>query len=317
MDLDPIARPAKATLQRVYEQLGGAGGEAAVREFARRAQEVGPLDDYKIFPAAARALILGGTLENGKPAARAFLKAAILQGMVDTLASEGFGKLPARVRAQQLRQFQRMAADTDEQADWLQVDHDLFHKEFGIATLRLYVAGAQLVDPRCGIPRSIVMKGGLASLPANLAAILRLGGFRKYFQIHTHQFMLDAFNEEGWNECYLCCAELYPLHPDVLGMYGGSWFYDPALDTISPRLSYLRAIPMAGGAELFFVEEGGSARNNSLSTSPTRRKLYEEGKYSPKSYMLVWGRSRQMAWAADYLEKSAPADKPQGVAHQF
>lgn len=317
MDLDLITLPVQATLLRLSELLHDVVSDTAVAEFVRLAQDVGPLDSYKIFPQAARNLIPSKLLDTGIPASRVFLKAAILQGMLGMLASAHFGSLPARVRAQQLRQLQRMAADTDEQAEWLHIDHDLFHKEFGIATLRLYVAGAQLADPRCGIPRSIVMKSGLMNLPKNLTTMLRLGGFRYYFEIHTHQFMLDAFNEEGWNECYLCCAELYALHPEVLGMYGGSWFYDPVLDTISPRLSYLRAVPMAGGAKLFFVEEGGSARNNSLSTSPTRRKLYEEGKYSPKSYMLVWGKSMQMAWAKDYLEASTPPKNTQGAAHQF
>jgi hypothetical protein len=303
MDLDLIISPAKATLQRVSERLAGSVNGSAVADFVRISQEVGPYDDYKVFSQAARLLLPTGLLADGTKASQVFLKAAIMQGMLDMLASERFTKLPVRVRAQQIRQLQRIAMDSDDAADWLQIDHDLFHKEFGIATLRLYVAGAQLVDFRCGIPRSIVLKGGMRSLPRNVGKILRLGGFRKYFQVHTHKFMLDAFNEEGWNECYLCCAELYGLHPEVLGMYGSSWFYDPAVDEISPRLSYLRATPMTGGAELFFVEEGGSARNNSLATSPTRRKLYEEGKYSPKSYMLAWGKSSQIAWARNHLDR--------------
>jgi hypothetical protein len=230
-----------------------------------------------------------------------FLKAAIMQGLLETLLSERFAQLPLRVRSQQIRQMQRIVADGNDIADWLRVDHDIFYKEFGIATLRLYVAGAQLVDYRCGIPRSILFKGGINAFPKNVAGMLRLGGFRTYFQIHTHKLMLDSFNEEGWNECYLCCAELYRVHPEVLGMYGSSWFYDPALDAISPRLSYLRSIPASGGAELFLMEKGGSAINNSLATSPTRRKLYEEGKYLPKSYMLAWGRAKQMAWAENHL----------------
>jgi hypothetical protein len=70
---------------------------------------------------------------------------------------------------------------------------------------------------------------------------------------------------------------------------------------VSPRLGYLRDTPIQGGAHLFFYEEGGSSISNSLSTSPTRRKLYDEGKYMPKSYMLVWGKRPQIAWARRYL----------------
>ena len=127
---------------------------------------------------------------------------------------------------------------------------------------------------------------------------MQLGGFKPFIQIHTHLSFLDDFNEEGWNECYRCCADLYRVRPDLLGMYGSSWFYDPALADISPRLDYLREIPVKGGAQLIFVEEGGEALDNALSTSPSRRKLHDEGKYMPRSYMMAWGRQQQMAWAA-------------------
>ena len=72
---------------------------------------------------------------------------------------------------------------------------------------------------------------------------------------------------------------------------------------MSPRLGYLRDTPVDGGARLFFFEEGGSSISNSLSTSPTRRKLYDEGKYMPKSYMLVWGKPTDCL-GAPYLTDS-------------
>lgn len=301
MDLDHIIYTARARLLRLSERLAGSVNTSLIADFVRHARELGPYDHYKVFHQNARRLIPENLLVDGVKASQVFLKAAMMHGIIDMAASDYFMQLPLRIRAQQIAQLRRIVANDDDAADWLHIDHDLFHKEFGIGTLRLYVAGAQLVDPRCGIPRSILLKGGVSTVPKNVARIFRLGGFRKYFQIHTHKFMLDAFNEEGWNECYLCCSELYEFHPEVLGMYGSSWFYDPVLDTISPRLSYLRRTPMTGGAELFFIEEGGSAKNNSLSTSPTRRQLYDEGRYSPKSYMLAWGKANQRAWAKKHL----------------
>lgn len=303
MNAVPIELSTKALLERLYTRLSRSMDTSLVAGFVRNARDVGPLDHYKVFPAKARELIPSCVLDGGDKTSQVFLRAAIIYGMLETLKSEHFFRLPDRVRTQQLRQFQRIVDDNDE-SDWLRVDHDLFHKEFGIATLRLYVTGAQLADPRCGIPRSVLLRSGISSVAKNLAAIIRLGGFRKYFQIHTHTFMLDAFNEEGWNECYLSCAELYKLHPEVLGMYGSSWFYDPVLDQISPRLSYLRATPMAAGAELFFIEEGGAAINNSISTSPTRRQLYEARKYFPKSYMMAWAKNRQIVWAEQFLKNN-------------
>lgn len=305
MDLDPITALAGAHLQRLTSRLADVSQSSVIAQFVESAQDIGPYDDYKVFPARARSLVPAAMLADGTPASQVFLKAVLMRALLDTCASGRLDTLPARVRSQQLRQMLRMAQDEADGADWLAIDHDLFHKEFGIATLRLYVAGAQLVDFRCGIPRSTVLKGGATGLARNVAAIARLGGFRSFFQVHTHTYMLDTFHEAGWNECYLCCAELYALHPDVLGMFGSSWFYDPALEQISPKLAYLRTTPQAGGAELFFIEEGGSARGNSLATSPTRRKLFEEGKYSPKNYMVAWGRTRQIAWAKAFLAAEA------------
>jgi hypothetical protein len=179
--------------------------------------------------------------------------------------------------------------------DWLDIDRDLFHKEFGLATLRLYAAGSQLVDYRCAVPRSTVTKEGVGSALPKLLTMAALGGFRPYFQIHTHKFNLAAFHEAGWEECYQCCVELYDVHPDVLGMFGSSWFYNSHLAEISPRLAYLRDTPCNNGAKLMFVVKGGEAIANSTSTSPSRRKLYEEGKYMPTNYMLIWGRTAQRA----------------------
>jgi hypothetical protein len=300
LDTHSIASMAKATLERTSALMITPGAAAMVRQLLASLGELGPYDNYKFFPAAALAVTEKVERDHGIQERRRFLRMCIAQAVLDTVDSDRFKSLPARVAAQQSAQLLRIAADTDESAEWLDTQHDLLHKELGLATMRLYAAAAQVVDFRCGIPRSIIVKAGLRGILPNLRNIARLGGFRPYFQVHTHDFMLDNFNEAGWNECYRCCAELYALHPDVLGMFGASWFYHPVLDTISPRLSYLRDVPLKGGAHLFFVEEGGAARANSLATSPTRRKLYEEGKYFPTTYMMVWGREAQSNWARQF-----------------
>lgn len=268
-----------------------------LEQFVTAATTLGPYDAYKVYSADARRIAEEVRKAHGADGLRYFLHASIMHALADTLASGRFARLSKRVQEQQLGQFRRMVSKVDAGAEWLDLDHDLFHKEFGIASLRLYVAGAQLVDPRCGIPRSLMVRGAPADWLRKIRLIVSLGGFRPYFQIHTHKFMLETFNEEGWNECYRCCADLYDVHPEVLGMYGSSWFYDPVLDAISPRLAYLRSVPQNGGASLLFVAAGGDAINNSVATSPTRKALYDEGKYLPKSYMLIWGKEEQIVWA--------------------
>jgi hypothetical protein len=304
LDLSTLAAN---NLQLLLQKLPDPAHHGALSEFVKLANNIGALDHYKVLPATARELVAGIKHRDGEEVCRVFLRCAIVQGVVTTLGTRRFADLPHRVAREQTLQFQRILHDRDCEAEWLDLDHDLFQKEFGLATLRLYAAGAQLVDYRCGVPRSLMIKGGWRPALRKLLLILQSGGFRPYFQIHTHSFMLDRFNEFGWEECYLCCAELYSIHPEVLGMYGSSWFYDPSLEKISPRLAYLRDTPTRGGAHLLFVETGGSAINNALSSSPTRRKLYDNGEYMPKSYMLLWSKERQLGWAANYLETRAAA----------
>lgn len=296
----------------ILEQAGKAGDElmrslaaipeveARVAAFIQAGSDVGPRDHYKVFPAAAHAIVADLGAAHGPLLLRRFLRAVLARAVAQTVSTARYRALPPLTAANQARHLMRIAQDRDDGAEWLAIDQDLFQKEFGLATLRLYAAGAQLLDFRCGVPRSTVMKGGLAGAAGKLATMARLGGFHPYFQIHTHSFNLDAFNEAGWEECYACCAEMYAVHPEVLGMYGSSWFYDPALAAISPRLAYLRDTPCNNGAALMFVVKGGEAIANATSTSASRRALFEEGKYMPTNYMLIWGRAAQRGWAANY-----------------
>ena len=277
--------------------------QEAARLFLAAAGEIGPYDSYNVFPAEAYAVLDKAEAQFGPDGRRSLLRYVLLRTTMATLESARFSALPSTVSLEHTAQLARIVADIDTSAVWLNLSSDLFRKEFGLASLRLYAAGAQLVDFRCGVPRSIVWRGGARNIPRTWGALIRAGGFRPYFQIHTHDFMLNAFNSAGWDTCYICCAELYSVHPEVRGMFGSSWFYDPQLDTVSPRLSYLRQVPRTGGAHLFLWERGGQALNNALSTSPTRRKMYEEGSYFPAAYMLMWPRKQQIAWAKAYAAR--------------
>lgn len=270
-------------------------GPAAVDRFVQAFAEVGPMEHYRHVPPTAAALLATGA---SRDSASTFLRAALGCGIVRLVESGGLRRLPPRIVGHHAKQLKRISGALAADGDWFDLANDRFLKDMGLVTARLLAAAAQVLDTRCGIPRSLVARQGLAAMPAVAADFARLGGFKPYIQIHTHMSYLDEFSEEGWNECYRCCADLYAVRPDLLGMFGGSWFYDPAIAEISPRLGYLRDVPLTGGARHWFVEAGGDAIANALSTSASRRKLYEEGKYMPKSYMIVWGRREQVAWAA-------------------
>ena len=252
---------------------------------------------FKYIAPEGHALHAAVVREAGEDGARLFLLACLLGAVRSTLRGGRLGLLPARVRMHQLRQFERIAAHDAGMLQYCTLEADVFLKELGLATLRLYAGASSVIDPHSGVGRSLLWKGGLHRLPGRLLLFARAGGFRPYFEVHVHKLYQEEFNEEGRNECYRCCAELYDLHPEVLGMIGGSWFYDPAVAGISPHLAYLRTVPESGGARVLFVSYDDQAVANATATSAKRRALHAAGAYRPASWTLVWARRDQLAWA--------------------
>lgn len=178
------------------------------------------------------------------------------------------------------------------------LDDDAFRKDLSICLLLSLPCGAQVVEENGGIPRGALVTGGpLQAL--RLSACFARTGLRSgpYLELHTHTPMLGDFNPAGWIRCYELVAELLMARPDHLGMVGGSWFLDPALASISPRLTYVPDIPIRGGA--FRVRLGSSKEDAELATatSPTRRALVSEGKYVPERWLLIWPRKELLRWA--------------------
>lgn len=288
--------------------LGNVDANSMVERFVSSFDSLPALAGYKYTPVSTYQLQANVQQRISPQHTYTFLYACILSAIGRTLDSGAFEALPPRVKGHQLKQFSRIASAPNTVIPTYTIDSDLFHKDMGLALLRLYAAAAQLVDYRAGVGRRILTTGGIKDIPRRLATFARIGGFKPFFEIHTHLSYLDEFNQEGWNECYRCCAELYGLHPDVLGMYGGSWFYDPALAKISPRLSYLREIPQKGGACLLFDSINEQSTHDATSTSPTRQQLYAEGAYHPKSYALIWPRTEQVNWAKTNQIVGYPTD---------
>lgn len=186
---------------------------------------------------------------------------------------------------------------TDAELASYRCDDDLFLKDLHIAGGFSVPGGALDIDLYGTISRLSGVKAMLAGREFRSGLrIMRIGG-PVWFKIHVDSRYLDAFNEMGWATVYLRAADLLPERPAVKGMVGTSWFYDPALLEISPKLAYLQTTPASGGA--FFVRHGSSPFDFDLATarSPTRRALAEKGEYLPTCYSLVWPREALLAWA--------------------
>lgn len=130
-------------------------------------------------------------------------------------------------------------------------------------------------------------------------------GWGVWLEIHTESRDLTDFNPAGWDKAWLATAGIVSRYPGLRGGIGSSWFYDPPLTKISPRLAYLRQTPLKNGA--FMVHQGPGAihTERASASSPTRRALIEAGKYTPRSWLMIWPRKALLRWADKEIQRQA------------
>ena len=134
---------------------------------------------------------------------------------------------------------------------------------------------------------------------AQKVCINKIRGWKPVYEMHTDSndaALLEQFSSDGWALFYKRIAEELMVNTKIKALYGTSWFFDPSLKDISPRLSYLLELPLAHGAEVFLIGPSDSARKSALATSTTRVEMYAAGKYEPTDYMLVWAREDMLRW---------------------
>lgn len=219
-----------------------------------------------------------------------FKKLLMLELMGVTLKKNGNLKLTDELKELQLIEFSRIIETMDATNDLFYLNNgDLFLKDLSLCSQKMIFAKAQLLEVYVKkSPRMFLYGNILTKLKNTLKFIKEFRGRGPYLEIHTSEKHLDHFNEVGWRETYRLSADLIKINPDIKGIIGASWFYDPSLSNISPRLEYLRKEPIIGGG--YFIEMYSDADSIDLATrtSPTRKQLYQDGKYLPKKYMLIW-----------------------------
>ncbi|MGB5297876.1 MAG: hypothetical protein WBN48_04010 [Thiogranum sp.] len=179
--------------------------------------------------------------------------------------------------------------------------NDLFRKDLALCRLKLLPCGSELVDVYSGVPRSILFRNGLQQLVDSASFFLRQGnGFRPWYESHWDRRLIRSFTPQGYDRCYLHIAELLELNPEVKGMMGSSWWFDPALEAISPNLTFLRKVPLDNGAQLFRVGSSTAATQAAIHLSAERKRLYDAQYYRPTNYLLAWARKDMLDWANRY-----------------
>lgn len=234
-------------------------------------------------------------VEGGASTRRALL-GELLALLPQRIASEA---LPESVVALLRHDTWRIGTALNTEPDtFYDTGNDAFLKDLAILLLNLLPCGAEYVQVRAGVPRSVLWRSGLMNVFRSLHFfVFRARGFAPYLSLHMDVRSRNAFNPEGWQSTYLRIADLLRLRPALKGVFGTAWFYDPAMAWVSPHLAYLREEREAAGAMTFRYGPSESALRNALATSETRRRLYAEGRYLPMSYYIVWPRDELLRWA--------------------
>jgi hypothetical protein len=254
---------------------------------------------YHFVPNECRATLAALNDQGGPSIVQQFLRlvlACAAEQLPDRIAS---AKLPSSIADLYPRHIERIVHGlSHSDGHSFSIEKDGFIKDLCLLTLRMYPGGGRLIERGCGIPRRLIWQGNPWRSAGALRALLySCGGFYPYFQFHTHTADLSDFNPNGMAQTYQRVADLLRTDPKCLGVYTASWFNDPAIPAISPRLSYLQVVPMTGGAIALrgVIDENSTAA--AISKSATRRQLYESGQYQPRIYYLVWPRRKLLAWA--------------------
>lgn len=193
----------------------------------------------------------------------------------------------------------------DKLAEFLTAGADPYDRDYWAKDVRfvlaLSVPGArtQTIDLSSPLGPGQIVRNGLGGHGwSPLLAYVRSFGWNKpWLEVHTEARQLEDFNEAGWDRAWATAAAICERRPELGGMIGSSWFYDPPLETISPRLAYLRVNPLKGGA--FIVHQGPAPIHSerAAASSPTRRAMIESGEYVPSGWLVAWPRAELIAWA--------------------
>ena len=118
----------------------------------------------------------------------------------------------------------------------------------------------------------------------------------RWVELHVDERNLRDFNPAGFHRCYHRLAGLMRARPELTGIYGASWLYDPQLATVSPKLAFIGE-PVTAGGRLIRLRADPVQTAFAVSKSATRQRLVESGEYKPICYGMYWSRRDLIAWS--------------------
>ena len=162
-------------------------------------------------------------------------------------------KYPLSIQNEYRASFKRFLDMCNSEGGWGFYDDDVYWKDLAIARQQIYPAGAGIVESYSGFGLRQGLSFNFVQSLKFIKLMFHLNGRRGYYEIHTHTPLLNNFNEQGWSDSYIRIAEMLMKHEEIKGVFRCSWFIDPQLKSISPRLFYLQNTPLSNGAISFYV----------------------------------------------------------------
>lgn len=130
-------------------------------------------------------------------------------------------------------------------------------------------------------------------------------GWGEWLRIQPDDRDTADFTPDGWADAWLASAGLLERYPGLVGATASGWFLDPALEKVSPNLSYVRETAERAGAFLIYEGPSEEASRQAAVASGTRRALIESRRYTPRAWRVVWPRRALLAWAAQERARRA------------
>lgn len=229
-----------------------------------------------------------------------YQKHAILSFILYSISNIEKKDLPRNVKRLYEGWFKRIFEDQNILKDeYYSYDNDEFQKDLAVCIQKLIpVGGCWVIETSGAMDRNYFTSSGITQFIDSLRIIFRKPYGRKHFYlIHTVKKFIDKFTENELEKSYINIADILKRNKKMKGLIRSSWFIDPQIDKVSPRLTYIRKTPEMNGAILFRI--GTKETDIQLATlkSPTRRKLYREGLYMPVRHAYVWHRENIINWA--------------------
>lgn len=290
-DLERCLNDLKANYDRVYREYG----------LSELLIALAKLPNDTIYPYKLKSLsdkyeqILGKYDKNILEEIR---KIVLLECVISSWNDIFSDKYTKSIQEQYTRSFNRFLEISSRAQGWGEYIEDVYWKDLSLARQQMFPVGPLVVESYSGFGCRQGLNTNILQSLKFLKFLFLSEGREGYYQTHVHTPLLKEFNEEGWIYAYRCIAEMLKKRKKIKGVFGVAWFRDPQIANLSPRLAYLHKIPSENGGKHFSF--GEDRTGNAFAKSKTRMKLYNEGKYQPMSYMMVWPRKELIVWAEQF-----------------